>query len=653
MEAVADSFTRGSGQNGSGISKIFLAAATPEMFRANAFRITGLRVDSTTREISKQADKLKMMEELGQGKTLHTGAFALTTPPTVDQIREAVQRLKDPEQRIIDEFFWFWPKQFGKSASDPAMKAIEAGDADTALQTWTALETSPSDGVVAMHNVAVYWHLRALEWEIRYAKTAELTAENRRENEKLWRGAFKRWELLAVDDLFWENVTARIQQIDDPRLTSGFTRKMRATLPYALDKINAELAVRYAEAGQMDRAQVHVQFMRETNEGLSGFEMTAELVLAPAATRLKQQIQRAKERAATNPAEAVNAARELLDHARRTLPLFELLFGKESVARNELSDEIGGLCNQLSVDYQKATGDDKGSIDLLRAALQFATSIDLQRQIEENISVLSGNLTFKQLEPAHAALKAIHESTVHPSIRLKEFRKHAAPAISNCSAGIVGSKEHTDLCDGAANILRGISLAAWNDHQVMTTAVAANELALTYVRSTELRQQLTADGITLRQMATQRTAAQQESPKRNGAGCLVWLVLFGLFGLISSFCSNKSSSSYSSPPAVPTPVYTAPASPNLPENGTYQQELDRDRQAVEAERTQLDQYSSQIDSLGAEIERDRASLNQHSQSAVDDFNLKVHRYNSMLQQLRSQSQAFNQMVHDYNAKLRR
>jgi len=269
--------------------KPLLDVATPEMFRANAFRITGLPVDATMREITKQADKLKMMEELGEGKNVHTGAFALRNPPTVDQIREAIQRLKDPEQRIIDEFFWFWPKQFGQSASDPAIKALEGGDADTSLQIWTSLESSQSDGLVAIHNVAVLWHLHALEWEDYYAKTTEFTGEMLRDTERFWRDAFKRWDLLAVDDLFWESVSARIKQLDDPRVTTGFARRMRATLPHALDKINAELAVRYAECGRMDLAQVHVQFMRETNQGLDNVEKTAELVLTPAATRLNSK----------------------------------------------------------------------------------------------------------------------------------------------------------------------------------------------------------------------------------------------------------------------------------------------------------------------------------------------------------------------------
>jgi hypothetical protein len=254
MRATEDnSLTGGPGRSASGTCKALLAAATPEMFRANAFRITGLPVDATTRVIIKHADKLKMMEELGQGKRAHTRAFALTPPPGVDQIRDAIQALRDPERRIVDEFFWFWPDAFGSSAQDPAIQALAVGERETALEIWTLKEASPTAGVTAMHNVAVLWKLVALEWE-EYAGQEQVDNERRRKIEGYWRNAFKRWDLLAADDLLWERVSARARQLDDPCRTTGFVSKTPATLLQALDKINAELAIRYAESGRMNLA---------------------------------------------------------------------------------------------------------------------------------------------------------------------------------------------------------------------------------------------------------------------------------------------------------------------------------------------------------------------------------------------------------------
>src|ERR1700741_1326695 len=87
-----------------------LDVAHLNIYRENAFRITGLPVDATIKEIARHADMLKQMEELGYGEKANPGALALDPPPNIEQIREAIQRLKEPERRLIDEFFWFWPK---------------------------------------------------------------------------------------------------------------------------------------------------------------------------------------------------------------------------------------------------------------------------------------------------------------------------------------------------------------------------------------------------------------------------------------------------------------------------------------------------------------------------------------------------------------
>src|ERR1700740_944528 len=45
---------------------ILLEQVGLNLYRENAFRVTGLAVDASTKEIARHADKLKIMEELGQ-----------------------------------------------------------------------------------------------------------------------------------------------------------------------------------------------------------------------------------------------------------------------------------------------------------------------------------------------------------------------------------------------------------------------------------------------------------------------------------------------------------------------------------------------------------------------------------------------------------
>lgn len=113
-----------------------IVAATKDLFRNNAFRITGISVDATGCEVADHSKKLNMLKELGQHIPAQATAMALVPPPTHEEIREALEKLKDPEKRFIDEFFWFWPGKFGTSKSDPALQAVAQGKLNVAVDIW-------------------------------------------------------------------------------------------------------------------------------------------------------------------------------------------------------------------------------------------------------------------------------------------------------------------------------------------------------------------------------------------------------------------------------------------------------------------------------------------------------------------------------------
>ena len=685
-------------RRGTSDCKPLIDAATKDLFRNNAFRITGLPVDSTAREIGRHADKLKMMEELGHGASAHTAAFALKPPPTIDQIRDAIQKLKDPEMRLVDEFFWFWPEEFGKSVSDPAIQALVAGDSDTAMKIWASKETNPNDGIVAMHNVAVLWHLTALEWE-NYTARGELDKDRQEKIEKYWRNAFKRWERLAADDLLWEKVNARIKQMDDARLTTGFIRRMRASLPFALDKINAGLALTYAETKQMDLARVHIQFIRGNNQSSDRLERVAEWVLTPAITRVRDQIQRAKQAAEQNPAAANRAARNLLELTLPLVAIFDLFFGEAEHVAKELLDESAITCVNCLVRYQKKSGDNQTFVDLLEKTLTLAESNEVRQRIHSNIQIGKDNLIF-------ALLEIIRASKETPRLRLHTFRRDAVPAIlksgklsgASASFGPLGSDSETskEVLDSASLVLRDISLDAWNNHQDKATAIEANELALEYASKPELRKRLFDDQMTLRQVSSQRNSTTSErfakNPSKPESNLEILkqnknLLVVGGIILVVIFANLKSCdspSSYNPTPTTPAPsqpAYNPPVFSSTPDSSskpTYRvpssasAELDRESRAIDDEKAKAERLASrlseykteveiekakaedlqtQLESLGGQIDRAKIYLNQASQSDVDDFNLKVNRYNALLLNVRSENEVVNQMVDSYNALL--
>ncbi|EDY20128.1 hypothetical protein CfE428DRAFT_2052 [Chthoniobacter flavus Ellin428] len=374
-----------------------LALATPEMFQENAFRITGLPVDATTREIARHLDKLKMMEELGQGESVHTAAFALSPPPGVDQIRDAMQCLRDPERRILDELFWFWPATFGASGKDPAIQALAGGDRNTALGIWLDREEAAATDLVATHNLAVLWQLVALEWED-YADHEEIDAERRKKIANYWQRSFDRWERLATNDVFWESIGGRAKQLDESRLSTGFVYRVRSALPSALDKIHAELAVRYAGKNRMELAGVHAQFLRARKVDPVEKMKTAELVLAPTTARIKQQIERVR-LPLPKPEEGIRISQELLGQVQRTFPLYDLLLGEGSEMRNDLSDEVVEVVNRQIVQYEKATRDFETCAQIGRLLRPLAVASHWVKLIDENIGIWVGQRLLETIRP--------------------------------------------------------------------------------------------------------------------------------------------------------------------------------------------------------------------------------------------------------------
>jgi CheY-like chemotaxis protein len=81
-----------------------LEMVEPQLYDHNAFRLTGLLIDSSLRDISKAAERLEMVAK-GFGSAEAAASSFSKTPPSAEEVRTALQCLKVPEQRLLQEFF--------------------------------------------------------------------------------------------------------------------------------------------------------------------------------------------------------------------------------------------------------------------------------------------------------------------------------------------------------------------------------------------------------------------------------------------------------------------------------------------------------------------------------------------------------------------
>ncbi len=467
-----------------------MEACTLNLYEKNIFRITGLPVDATAKEVARQAQKLQMMEEVSGG-ALPQAAFPLNPPPTTEQIREALARMKEPEHRLVDEFFWYWPEQFGDSKNDPAIRALLAGDGQKAVDIWVDRENEGS--ATATHNLAVMFHMFAVDWTNHHV-AHDLDAGRDEKIKGYWKDAFDRWEELADSDDLWDVVKSRVRSLEDEALTIGFVRRMRSLLPQAFDKINAEAALKFAELNEMGWAGYHVEFMRQTHQGLDDVDSTAELVLAPTKKRVEQLITSAQDRVDKRPESGLSLAVELLNHCQPLMALFDLFHGPEAHQRSDLFDSVAETTLLLGAQYRQKTSDNENLLPVLNRSLAFASSTRIRERVLEAVDVVSGDVCYSKAKPLFDKLKLIDESKSSPKSRLETLKQQVLPLLPSTASTLHQSPEiYGNLIDSVALTLRAISIDAHNNNRDYATAEEGINLAAKFAYSSDVKTRIQGD----------------------------------------------------------------------------------------------------------------------------------------------------------------
>ncbi|MCU1685294.1 MAG: hypothetical protein JWQ81_6033 [Amycolatopsis sp.] len=187
-----------------------LEVAGPQLYRRNAFRITGLPTDADRRTVRHRQQKV--VPALVSGADVDLGH---SLPVGADEVRAAFDRiLGDPRRRLVDELFWKW---------------------DTPDATCGC-----SQNLHRGHDAAVKAHSTALDREATGGKRVGKDLERL---EKLWKDAAQEWRQLLRRTVFWDHLRHRIIALDDRQLDESVIDLLRDELPVALVKPLIQLAV--------------------------------------------------------------------------------------------------------------------------------------------------------------------------------------------------------------------------------------------------------------------------------------------------------------------------------------------------------------------------------------------------------------------------
>lgn len=232
-------------------------SATLEGLKQNPFRIFGLRVDLTSKELSEAIKDLSIQMELGAELT---HAFALGT---VDAsiLAQANQRLRDPVQRLCDECFWFWPMDMGQQ--DVALDLIASGDKAGAKEAWREFLGHPEWGPIASHNIAIVDLFESFDDSMgleRFGSSAK--------------------DFLACT-VCVDRIRARLRSIDDPRLPRNSAPAILEELRRAMAANQVRIGLERIAQGDSVRGQRNIRCARNIadKEELLGSIVEEELAV--------------------------------------------------------------------------------------------------------------------------------------------------------------------------------------------------------------------------------------------------------------------------------------------------------------------------------------------------------------------------------------
>jgi len=479
MPSTQDSaIEAGGNRDQSGLCAALFEVATPAVYIDNAFQVSGLAVDASSTEIAARFAAHRAGAKLEQARDPKYGAL--------DRLLSAERRLQYREYRLVDEIFWFWPLADSGSKCDPALQAVAAGDYESAKKIWRDTASHSDLGIVAIHNLAIRWHLTALHLENRW-KSNNSGDQHLATLSKCWRYALRRWDLLLGDNRFWARIEQRTLALHDSAASADLVFQLRKALPRALAGINAALTLAHAESGESSLVAMHLRLIGDGSLILPAGQYS-KLVFERSTKNIRESIQTAIRRRDAHPLEGMAEARNILQKLAKYEHLYVVLRCAESPAAQDLIREGLQACVDLADGSDKLTHDKVGFTALMEKMLPLAKDSKIRSLVQGNLRVASRGRFDQDFVSLDTALAALNGSGENPAQRYAAFGREVLPKLIAAAVDRPLSDEgRISALNAASRVLRTISVDAWTKGNDAITASAALQDALKYASDETLR----------------------------------------------------------------------------------------------------------------------------------------------------------------------
>lgn len=388
------------------IKETLLMMAQPDLYRLNDFRVMNLPTFATEREIQKHLRKMQLEQKFGGAAasvkpSIAASPLPLDPPPSADMIAEAQSHLVDAERRLIGELFWFWPSRGLQSADENnGAGAFHQYSFENAVSFWTTLrERGGEEEGIAAHNLAVLFHAAALDIEWNTGRESPSSDEQKQRLAHYWSSAIKLWRHVVTDDHAWEYLSARVEELNDPRLKVETLRRLRLNLPIALLTINARLAVSASLTGATDNVKRHVELMQAFDFLPEVIAEARQYVIEPVIHHIHDLCATMGADAKKTPEQALQIAEGLLERARPLLMAVDDLLPAGDPQRPDVLDAVALAASDATIIKSRLLShyikrDWISAQKFLERTTRYAATPPMRAHINESLIWVRDNIRF-------------------------------------------------------------------------------------------------------------------------------------------------------------------------------------------------------------------------------------------------------------------
>ena len=380
---------------------------TRELYQINPFRVLGLPINASMKEIDRKKKSLGLSIELGiSPDQIRAGLLPLEPAPDRELINKSIEQLRNPHSRLIYGLFWFWPLKHSKNEG---MNLLCEKKLKDALQYWHEKESLSNSGSIAKHNMAILYHLTALDIEHEVIEGVATEKEIEICNSH-WKSTYTRWLDLINSDFFGDCLSEHLQDIDDVRLTSHVVRNIRHTLPRALLSINAELAVNASSRDDSGEVKRHIDIMNSSGFNDQIIQQVLRDATKPIVERIHSLCSSIIEKSNSSPGEANKIVVALLNEIKPLLNSLYLLSPSVTSFVERCHDEVAAILRECVVIYGNETADWKECLKLSSEVESIALGASFRDRVKEDIDFIKRNL---ELEEEQKKVEEEHERSVN------------------------------------------------------------------------------------------------------------------------------------------------------------------------------------------------------------------------------------------------